>query len=174
MPKESAADRALKRSQARGEIRKLLIETGAESQVRISRERGRQRRSVEKAKTTQRVAERQQSEAARVQAYAARAEIAQQQLEAKRVQRVQTQRDLMSLRDENKPSRVSEVGSSIGGSITSSTPWATLMTITTLFFVMIIVYVIVTNGQQFGSFASKAGSFIATLSSTKPIFVSNQ
>lgn len=172
-PKNTAADEALRRSQARAEFRKEFVSAGADAQVKIAREKGRQRRSVEKVKTKQRVIERQQSETARVASAAQRSAIVQSQNEQRRVQRVQTQRDLNALKQDSQPGFVSNAAGSIGGSVTGSSAWSTLVTLTTLFFIIIIAYLIVTNGQQFGSFTGKAGSFIQTLSSTKPIFVSS-
>lgn len=163
--KTTAADRALKRSKARGEIRQMLIETQSAGQVKISRERGRQRRSVVKAQNVQRVLERQGSEAARTQGYAERAEIARQQRAASGEQRVETQKELAGL------ARKQKVISSATGSVTGSSIWSTITLLVTLWFVMVIIYIIVRNGEAFGGFAGGVGSFIQGLSSDKPLFV---
>lgn len=158
-------DKALERSRARADFRKELIGTSADAQVKISRERGRQRRSVEKVKTQQRVIERQQSEAARIQAAQQKSEIAIAQKRAAAAQRIQTQKDLQGLQRRN------EVVDNATGTVTSSSIWSTLMLITTLFFTMIVLYVIVRNGRAFGKLAGSAGTFIQGLSSNQPLFV---
>lgn len=163
--KVPAADKALARSRARADFRKELIGAGAESQVKISRERGRQRRSVEKTKTQQRVIERQQSEAARVQAYQARSDIALAQKRAQAAQRVETQGAL------NSQARKEAVVDSVTGGVTGSSLWSTMVLIVTLFFGMIVLYVIVTNGSAFGQLTGSVGSFIQGLSSNQPLFV---
>lgn len=164
-PKMTAADKALKRSEARKEFRKELIQAGAASDVIRTRERGRQRRSVEKVKTQQRVIERQQSEAARIQSQQVKSQLAIQQRQAARAERVGTQSDLYGLR------RREAVVSSATGAVTGSSIWSTVTLITTLFFVMILLYVIVTNGVKFGNLAGSVGTFIAGLSSNQPLFV---
>ena len=165
MPNTPKPDKALERSRARAEFRKELIAAGSESQVRISRERGRQRRSVEKVKTDQRVKERQQSEAARVAAYQQRADI-QANLRARNAeQRVSTQEQLAGLQRKEK------VISGATGTVTGTSAWSTLMLLTSLFFAMIVIYVIVSNGGQFGKLTGQIGSWIAGLSSNQPLFI---
>lgn len=165
MPAPTKSDKALERSRARAEFRKEIVTAGAESQVKIARERGRQRRSVEKAKTQQRVIERQQSEAARVSAYRQRSEIAIAQRAANRQQRVQTQKDLQQLQ------RNDRIVQGTSKAVTSTSVWSTLMLFTTLMFGMILLYVLVTNGQAFGNLAGSVGTFIQGLSSNQPLFV---
>jgi hypothetical protein len=147
-------DKTAKRIEQRAEMRKAVINAGAESQVKISRERGRQRRSVEKTKTAQRVIERQQSEAARVQAYQQRSEIAVAQSETIRSARTSS----------NRQERIEK-------SVTGSSVWSTLIMLAALFFSMIVLYTIVRNGPAFGGLAGSMGSFISGLSSTKPLFI---
>jgi len=163
--KKTAAERSADRSRLRADLRKSVIAAGAESQKVTIRERGRQRRSVEKTKTTQRVVERQQSESARVSAYQERSNIAIAQREASRKVRVGTQSDINAL------SRREKVITGATKSVTKTSVWSTLIMLTGLFFFMIIIYVIVTNGSKFGDFTGGVGSFISGLSSTKPLFV---
>jgi cobalamin biosynthesis Mg chelatase CobN len=161
----SRADRALERSRARTEFRKEIVAAGSESQVKVTRERGRQRRSVEKVKTQQRVIERQQSEAARVQAYQQRSDIAVQQKQAQASQRLETQKALAGV------SRREQIITGTSRTVTKSSIWSTTVLLVALFFSMIILYVIVTNGSAFGNLAGSAGQWIQGLSSNKPLFV---
>lgn len=158
-------DKALERSAARAGFRKELIGASADSQVKISRERGRQRRSVEKTKTQQRVIERQQSEAARVQAAQNRSDIAIAQKRAQGATRVETQGAL------NRQARKEAVVDSATGAVTGSSLWSTLTLLVTLFFGMIVLYVIVTNGSSFGQLTGSVGTFIQGLSTNQPLFI---
>jgi len=158
-------DKALERSRARAEFRKEIVAAGSEAQVKTARERGRQRRSVEKVKTNQRIRERQESEAARTAAYQRRADI-QANLRSRNAEaRVQTQEQLVGLQRREK------VITGATRTVTGTSAWSTLMLVTALFFGMIILYVIVTNGGQFGSFTGQIGSWIAGLSSNQPLFI---
>jgi preprotein translocase subunit SecF len=145
-PKFTAKDRA--------DFRKGVIDSQAAAQVKIARERGRQRRSVEKTKTAQRVIERQQSEAARVAAHQQKSSISIEQSEAIREGRQSAKRQ----------ERVER-------SVTGSGVWSTLMMLTFLFFGMIILYVLVHHGGEYGHLAGGIGSFISGLSSNTPLFV---
>lgn len=165
MPTTPKPDKSIERSKARAGFRKELIAAGSESQVRIARERGRQRRSVEKKKTEERIRERQESEAARTAAYQRRADI-QANLRARNAQqRIQTQGQLAGLQ------RKERVINSATGTVTDTSLWSTLMLMTALFFGMIIIYVIVSNGGQFGKLTGQIGGWIAGLSSNQPLFV---
>lgn len=158
-------DKALERSRARAEFRKEVVGASSDAQVRIARERGKQRRSVEKVKTSQRVIERQQSEAARTAAYQNRANIQANLKSQQAQQRIQTQEQLAGLQ------RRERVITGVTKSATSTSTWSTLMLVTALFFGMIILYVIVTNGGQFGNLTGQVGGWIAGLSSNQPLFV---
>lgn len=164
-------DRALKRSEARAEFRKQITEASSAGQVKISRERGRQRRSVEKAKAVQRIAERQGSEEARTTAYRARAEIATEQRAASSQIRLQTQDELNSLQRRNRVTNQAVSGAT--GAVTRSSIWSTIMLVASLFFLMIFIYVVVRNGEQFGGLAGSVGTFISGLSSNAPLFVAS-
>lgn len=169
---KSKADESLERSKARAQMRQDLIEASSGGAVKISRERGRQRRSVERTKTVERLKERQGSEAARVEGYRQRSEIVMQQRAAARVQRVQTQADLNALARREKFTQAAI--SAPVNAVTRSSVWSTITLIATLFFIMIFLYVIVTNGERFGAFTGSIGKFISGLSSTTPLFVNTE
>lgn len=165
MPTKPKVDKSIERSKARAEFRKEILAVGSESQVKIARERGRQRRSVEKIKTNERIRERQESEAARTAAYQRRADI-QSGLKARTAeQRVQTQQELVGLQRREK------IITGTTKTVTGTSTWSTIMLVTSLFFGMILLYVIVTNGGQFGNLAGQVGGWIAGLSSNQPLFV---
>jgi hypothetical protein len=172
-PKLTAADRALKRSAARAEFRKAITESSAAGQVKIARERGRQRRSVERTKTSTRVVERQASERARQETIERRSILQQQSIAARGVQRVQTQKDLASVsRGERIKTQITgEAVKPVTSGVRSVT--STLFLVLGIFFVLIIAYVVLLNSNNFGSFLGSAGNFIQGLSSNKPLFVKN-
>lgn len=160
-----SVDKSIERSRQRAVFRRELIDAGSASQINIARERGKQRRSVEKVKTQQRVIERQQSEAARVNAYQQRSDIAIAQKRAQAIQRVETQDQLNAL------ARRERVITSAQNTVTRSSIWSTVVLLISLFFGMIILYVLVTNGETFGRVAGTAGTWIKGLSSNEPLFV---
>lgn len=165
MATPSKPDKALERSKARGEIRRTLIETGAESQVKIAQERGSQRRATASHVTNERVRERNASEAARIASRAKQADIARQTMEARRTQRVQTQEDLNAVRNRQRLT----VGTQ--RTVTNTSIWSTVVMLFFLAIGMIIIYVLVTNGAAFGTLAGTAGKFIQGVSTNMPLFV---
>lgn len=165
MATATKADKSLERSRARAEFRKEIVAAGAESQVKIARERGRVRRATEKSRTNERIRERQASEAARISSRQQQATIAQQTMEARKTQRVQTQAELNALRNRQRV----VVGTQ--RTVTNSSVWSTVVMIFFLMFGMIVIYVLVTNGQAFGNIAGTIGNFVHGLSSNSPLFV---
>lgn len=164
-PIKSRPDKALDRSKARGEIRRTLIETGAESQERIARTRGSERRATATHVASEHVRERQQSEAARVASRQSQADIAQRTMEARRIQRVQTQAELNAVRNRQRL----VVGTQ--RTVTNTSIWSTIVMVFFLTVGMIILYILVTNGTKFGAVAGGIGNFIHGLSSNAPLFV---
>lgn len=158
-------DKSVERSRQRAEFRKGVARATAESEVIKARERGRQRRSVEKAKATQSIRERQASEAARLATYQQRTAISLEANKARQAQRIQTQENLNSLRSRQT---IVDSGTRV---ITRTSAWSTIMMLTFLFFAMILIYILVRNGAQFGNLAATAGTWIQGLSSNKPLFI---
>ncbi len=159
------ADKALQRSQARGEIRRTLIETGAESQKQISQTRGQERRQTATHVTSERIRERNASESARIQSRRTQAQIAEQTMRSRRVQRVQTQEELNAVRNRQRL----VVGTQ--RTVTNTSIWSTVVMVFFLTFGMIVLYILVTNGEKFGALASSIGNFIHGISTNTPLFV---
>lgn len=159
------ADKALNRSKARGEIRKTLIETGAESQKQISQTRGQERRQTATHVTSERIRERNASEAARIQSRRTQAQIAEQTMQSRRVQRVQTQEELNAVRNRQRLI----VGTQ--RTVANTSIWSTVVMVFFLTFGMIVLYILVTNGEKFGALASGIGNFIHGISTNTPLFV---
>lgn len=161
-----------KHAEARAGFRKAVKEAEASGKVTVEREKGRQRRSVERTRSRERTAERQASEAARQQTVERRVQLRQAEAEQRAVQKLQTQRDLASVnRQERLKTQVVQGGVGAVSSGTSSIR-NTFGLIAVLFFVMIFLYVIVKNGAAFGALTGSVGNFIHGLSSNKPLFVS--
>lgn len=162
---KSKPDKSLERSRQRSEFRKGVIDFGTQAEVKKVRERGRVRRSVERTKAQTKILERQESEKARVETAQRRAQISVEAQRQRNAQRVQTQSDLNSLQSRRA---VVNTGAK---AVSQTSAWSTLMLLTALFFLMILIYVIVSNGVAFGNLAGSAGTWIQGISSNKPLYV---
>lgn len=162
---ETKPDKSIERSRQRAEFRKGVIGFGTESEVKKVRERGRVRRSVERTKAQTKILERQESERARVETARQRAAISVDAQRQRNAQRIQTQQDLKNLQSRRT------VVTDTGKAVRQTSAWETLMMLTALFFAMILIYVLVTNGQAFGNLAGTIGTWIQGVSSNKPLYV---
>lgn len=169
-PKITAADKALQRARVRGEIRKEVAGAVSTGKIQIAREKGRQRRSVEKARSVTRIQERVASESARRETVERRVQLRQQEIANRAVQRAQTQRDLAGIARSEKLKNQLIFGSTSAVSSGTSSIRSTAFLILTLFFVLIILYVLVRNSENVSGFLSGVGSFIRGLSSNAPLF----
>ena len=165
MPPQSERTKEHRRSRERAGWRKDFARASGEAQQETTRTRGLERRSTASHVTNERIRERNASEAARIQSRASQSEIAKQTLEARRVQRVQTQEELNSLRHRDR------VISGTQSTVSRSSIWSTFVMLFFLGFGMIAIYILVTNGTAFGGIASTVGNFIHGISSNTPLFV---
>jgi len=161
----AASDKAKENAQFRANLRKEYVGAMSDAQVKIARERARQRRANTKLKTNQVIRERQESEAARVAAAREKAAINVEQMQARQRQRVEATSDIAGIQRRERAITGAQ------RSVTGSDVWSTIVLIVGLFFGMIILYVLVTNGSQFGKLAGTAGIWIRGLSSNQPLFV---
>lgn len=158
-------------AEERSKLRESFANVQASAEVKKARERGRQRRSVERTRAQQRVLERQQSEAARQDTAAQRFFLKEQELEARRVQKVQTAQDLAALKQSQQPSAIQNIGSGAVSSFAGSSTGHSVGMIFGIFFALIIVYVILRNPTAFGGLTGGVGTFVQGLSSNAPLFV---
>lgn len=134
--------------------------------IKLANERGAVRNATVTHKTNEVIRERQLSEQARISSRQAQADIAAKTMEQRRLQRTQTQQELNAIRNRQR------VVSGTTTTVTRSSVWSTMVMITFLVFGMIVVYILVTNGQAFGAIAGTIGNFIHGLSSNSPLFIS--
>lgn len=165
MAVQSERTKEHRRSRERAKWREGFARASGEVQQETTRTRGAERRQTATHVTSERIRERQASEAARIQSRAQQTQLAVQQGEARKQQRVQTQEELNSLRNRQR------TYSGTVSTVTRSSIWSTFLMVFFLMFGMIVIYILVTNGEKFGAIAGTAGNFIHGLSSTMPLYV---
>jgi uncharacterized membrane protein len=129
------------------------------------RDQARIRRANRRQLTNEIIRERQGSEAARQLTQAQRSELKQADIRKAAESRVQTQQDVASNR------RVQRVENAAIFGAANSSIGASIGMVVALFFIMIMIYVVVKNGSNFGKLTGSIGDFIAGLSSNNALFI---
>jgi hypothetical protein len=132
------------------------------------RDRARIKRLNQKQATDQVIRERQASEASRQATASQRSSLRQSDVETAARSRVETQQEVASNRRGQRVENAAIFGaanSSIGQSV---------RLIVALFFIMILLYIAVKNGSNFGGLMGSIGTFISGLSSNTPLFTKDK
>lgn len=162
-------------AQTRAQFKQAVVESESTGRIKVERERGRQRRSVERTRSRERILERQASEAARQSTVERRVRLRQNETTQRAIQKLQTQRDLARInRQERFKNQVASGATDAVMAAPGTSVAKTFGLLFGLFFVIIVIYVSVVNGQALGGFLGTAGTFIHGLSSNSPLFVSTQ
>lgn len=167
MAAQSERTKEHRRSRERARWREGFARTAGEVHQETIRTTGEERRSTISHKASENIREREASESARIASRQAQSRIAIEQGETRKQQRIQTQEELNSLRNRQR------AYSGSVSTVTRSSVWSTVVMVFFLMFGMIAIYVLVTNGSQFGAIAGTVGNFIHGLSSNTPLFVEN-
>jgi hypothetical protein len=131
------------------------------------RESGRITRANRRTAATSQIREREASETQRRITQAQRSKLRTDEIREAASQRVSTQQQVAGNRRTQRVENAAIFGaanSSIGGSIGM---------VVALFFIMLILYLIVKNGSNFGTLVGSLGTFVHGLSSNNPLFVKN-
>ena len=131
------------------------------------RDRARLTRLKKSQNTAETIKEREGSERARQSTASLKSTLKQNEIDRAARARISTQEEIASNRQGQRIENAALFGaanSSIGMSVGM---------IVALFFVMILIYVVVRNGKNFGTLMGSAGSFITGLSSNSALFIKN-
>ena len=129
------------------------------------RESGRVTRLNQKNAAKQQISVRNASEVGRRDTQSQRFQLREHEIQTAAQQRVSTQEEIAGNR------RTQRIQNAALFDTANSSVGFSFGMIVALFFVMIIIYVIVTNGSNFGNLMGSVGTFISGLSSNSSLFV---